>query len=167
MIHIKTPEEIEIMRAGGKILARVLRTVADEAKEGVNLLELDQRIESLIRASGGTPSFKGYRRYPAASCLSVNDEVVHGLPRDYALKQGDLLSIDIGVYYEWFHTDAALTIGIGHISSKARDLLEVTRHSLELALHMGRPGVTLGDLGHAIEAFAKEHNMGVVRELVG
>src|SRR3989344_7587976 len=115
MISIKSPEEIEMMREGGGILARVLRSLKDRCVPGFNVKELDGLAEAMIREAGGTPSFKGYQGHPASICVSVNDEVVHGLPHDYVLKNGDVVSVDLGVHYKGLHTDSAITIGVGGI----------------------------------------------------
>lgn len=161
------------MRAGGRILACVLAELKSLAKSGVALAELDELAERLIREAGAKPSFKGYqpsgaaKPYPASVCLSLNDEIVHGLPDNKILKDGDLLKIDLGVFYKGFHTDSAITIPIGNVSQRAQELMSVTEQALELAIKMVRPGVCLGDIGAGIEVFVSEHGFSVVRSLVG
>ena len=173
MITIKTDVEIGIMREGGKILACVLVALKSLAKPGVALSKLDKLAEQLIREAGAKPSFKGYRPsgavkpYPASVCLSVNDEVVHGLPDERILKDGDLLKIDLGVFYKGLHTDSAVTIPTGNVSQEAKELISVTERALELAVKMVRPGVHLGDIGEVIQKFVASHNFSVVRDLVG
>src|SRR3989344_2999260 len=127
MISIKSQEDIEIMRAGGGILARVLWQLSQKCVEGFNVKELDGQAENIIREAGGEPSFKGYQGFPASICVSVNDEVVHGLPKNYVLMTGDVVSLDCGVRYKGFHTDSAVTVGVGEISSQAKKLISVTQ----------------------------------------
>jgi len=173
MIKIKTKEEIDTMRQGGKILAHVLVDLAARVKPGVKLAELDRLAEQLISEAGAKPSFKGYqpdfatRPYPASVCLSLNSEVVHGLPAERVLEEGDLLKIDLGVFYKGFHTDSAITVGVGKISKDAEKLIRVTEQSLHNALDLIKPGVSLGDIGYAIGSFVKEHNFSIIKELTG
>ena len=173
MIHIKTKEEIETMREGGKILASVLHKLASRVKPGLKLVELDELGEKLIKEAGATPSFKGYQAsgmsepYPVSICLSINDEIVHGLPKDRVLQEGQVLTIDAGVYFKGFHTDSAITIGVGEISKENQKLIDVTRESLNIAINMVKPGIRLGDIGHGIEKFIKENKFSVIDGLVG
>jgi methionyl aminopeptidase len=173
MIHIKTTEEIETMREGGKILASVLHELVSKVKPGLKLAELDELGEKLIKEAGATPSFKGYQAsgmaepYPNGICLSINDEIVHGLPKDRILQEGQVLTIDAGVYFKGFHTDSAITVGIGEISKENQKLIDVTRESLNIAINMVKPGVRLGDIGHAIEKCVKENKFSVIDGLVG
>jgi methionyl aminopeptidase len=173
VIRIKSEKEIEAMRAGGKILARVLREVSAAALPGVLLTELDDLAGKLIDEAGAEPSFRGYRPsgesepYPGNICLSVNDEVVHGIPRSIALKESDLLNIDVGVHYRGFHTDSAVTVGIGKVSPTAHKLIKVTREALKRAILLVKPGTTLGDVGHSIEEHVTQNNFSVVENLVG
>lgn len=173
MIKIKTKEEIETMRQGGKILAHVLSDLKSQVETGVKLAELDTLAEQLIEEAGAKPSFKDYqsnfatRPYPASVCLSLNSEVVHGLPAEKVLKEGDVLKIDLGVFYNGFHTDTAITVGVGNISGKAAELIRVTEQSLQKALAIIKPGLALGDIGYAIDSFVKEYGFSVIRELTG
>lgn len=167
MIHIKTTEEIALMREGGRILARTLRVLSDKCESGVRVEDLDVLAERTIREAGATPSFKGYQGYPSSVCVSLNDEVVHGLPRDHVLVEGDIVSLDVGVFYKGFHTDSAITLGVGALSKDAQKLLSVTKASLELGIALVKPGITTGDLGHEIHALISSQGLGVVRELVG
>ncbi len=167
MIHIKTETEIETMRAGGSILARVLRALAEMIEPGLRVEELDVVAEQMIGEAGGSPSFKGYHGYPSSVCVSVNDEVVHGLPKEHVLRDGDVVSLDVGVFYGGFHTDSAITVGVGALSKDAQKLLSVTKASLELGIAIAKPGMTTGDLGCEIYEFISSQDLGVVRELVG
>ena len=173
MNNIKTEQEIEIIKEGGIKLAAILEVLKKEAKSGMSTKELDVLAEKLIIESGGKPSFKGYKGsknsppYPATICVSVNDEVVHGIPTDYKLKDGDIVGLDIGMIYKNFYTDMAETIGVGEISEEDKKLLRVTKEALDLAISMTRPGIKTGDLGEALQKFIESHGFGVVRELVG
>lgn len=173
MTLLKTESEIEILRISGKILARLLKTLAQHAQEGVNLLELDKEARAIAKKEGAIPIFLGYQPdgadhpFPAAICTSLNDEVVHGTPRDYVLKKGDILKIDAGVSYEGLCTDAAVTVAIGATRPIARKLMASTRRALEEAIAVAYPGNRLGDIGYAIEKRAKKDGFYVLRELTG
>lgn len=155
------------MRAGGAHLARILRTLSEMVKPGVNLRELDSKAQVLIAEIGGMPSFKGYNGFPASICVSVNDEVVHGLPRDYVIKDGDVVAIDAGLFYQGFHTDSATTVIAGTHTKEGLELLSVTEAALKVGIAAVKPGMTTGDLGSVIGAYITEHKMGIVKELVG
>jgi methionyl aminopeptidase len=168
MITIKTPEEIKKMRKGGKILAKVVKEVAKAAKPGVSVVALDELAEKLISKAGGQPSFKGYEGYPAATCLSVNNEVVHTIPRpEKILHDGDIVGIDIGLVYEGMYTDMARTALVGKVTSRVKKLVEVTEKALRLGIKQIRAGATTGDYGHAVQHYAEKHGFSVVRSLVG
>jgi methionyl aminopeptidase len=167
MINIKSPREIEIMRRGGKITATTLSMLLKTAKAGMSLRELDRLAEKSIREMGGIPTFKGYNGFTATICASVNDEVVHGIPGDYVLKDGDLLSIDIGTTFEGYVSDSAASIGIGPVSPAAERLMRVTQECLMLGIAAMQKGNRLSDIGHAVQAHAEAHGYGVVRALVG
>jgi methionyl aminopeptidase len=167
MIHIKSAREIEIMRRGGKITARALATLLSTAKAGMTLRELDRLAERLIREQGGTPTFKGYNGFPASICTSVNDVVVHGIPDDYALKDGDLLSIDIGTTFEGYVSDSAASVPIGTVSEAAKRLMRVTQECLMLGIAAMQTGNRLSDIGYAVQRHAESNGYGVVRALVG
>ncbi|HEY1074102.1 MAG TPA: type I methionyl aminopeptidase [Patescibacteria group bacterium] len=167
-IRPKTSEELDIMRESGKRLNAVLKAVNDFITVGKSLQEIDAYAYDLIIKSGAKPSFLGYLDYPASTCLSVNDAVVHGIPDDYILKEGDLIGVDIGVCYEGYHTDAAFTKGIGAISKEAKKLLQVTQEALGIALEATIAGNTVGDIGSAVEAYVKSQGKyGIVRDLSG
>lgn len=167
MVAIKSAREIEAMRRSGKVTAKVLGDLMRAAKAGMTTAELDRMAEQGIRSLGGTPTFKGYHGYTCSICASVNDEVVHGIPGSRVLRDGDLLSIDIGTTLEGYVSDTAVTIGIGRISAEAERLLRVTQECLMLGIGQMVTGKRLGDIGHAVQAHAEANGYGVVRELVG
>jgi methionyl aminopeptidase len=174
-IILKTKEEIEIIREGGKILAYVLNATAKKVVPGISTLELDQYAESLIREKGGKPAFKNYKPYgaktpfPATLCVSINDEVVHGIPTNRILKEGDIIALDCGVNYKGYFTDMAITVGVGEISKEDKKLLEITREALMIGVKAAKIGKRVGDIGYAIESFVRKqkHNYGIVDILSG
>lgn len=174
MITIKTPEEIKILREGGKILASVLIMVGTRAKPGLATLELDEYAENLIKKAGGEPSFKNYKTprdkfpFPASLCVSINDEVVHGIPSgERILKEGDIVGLDLGLKYKGLYTDATITIGIGKITNEAKKLLDVTKITLGRAIKVVRENAFIGDLGFAIQSYVEKNGFNVVKKLVG
>jgi methionyl aminopeptidase len=167
MIKIKTEEEILIMAEGGKILSGILKELQKEVRPGIKTLELDNLTEKLISKAGGKPSFKGYNSFPSALCISVNDEVVHGVPSQRELKDGDIVSLDIGMKYKGYHSDMAVTLPVGEISKEAKKLLEVTKRALEIGISKAKAGRTFGDIGNAIQEYAESQGFGVVRDLCG
>lgn len=167
MINIKSPEEIKIMAEGGKILAKVLEEVRKKVRPGITTLELDRAAEALILKHRAKPAFKGYENFPYSLCTSVNDVIVHGFPSTYKLKEGDIISLDLGVLYKGYNTDTALTIGVGKISQDASKLLDITEKALEIVIKKVRPGVTTGDVGYAIQKYIENHGYGIVRDLCG
>lgn len=200
-VTIKTKEEIGFLREGGKRLAGILNQVVGAARIGVTTFALDALAENLILQSGGRPSFKGYRikgaphAYPGTLCISINEEVVHGIPRkDRVLREGDIVGLDIGMWYPAgatanselpttnqknkfpirnsqfgiaLATDMAVTIGIGKISSEAQRLIDVTKESLDIGIAQVKPGATVGDIGGEIEKFLKKNHLGIIRDLAG
>jgi methionyl aminopeptidase len=167
MNMIKTPEEIEIMRTSGRILAESLAELRKLAVAGVTTLELDSAAEELIIAKGGKPAFKGYEDFPYALCTSVNQNVVHGLPSEYVLQEGDVVKLDLGVKYQGFNTDSAITVIVGEGSPEAQELVRVTERSLILGIEQARAGKTAGHIGQAIQEYIERHGYGIVRELCG
>jgi methionyl aminopeptidase len=168
MIVLKSPREIELMREAGRIVALTLAVLAEKAKEGVSTAQLEEWAEEVIRKNKAIPSFKGYRGYPASICVSVNEEVVHGIPSPKRiLKEGDVVSIDVGAIYRGYHGDAAITIGIGRITEEAEKLIEVTKGALEAAISAAKAGNRLGDISWAIQSYAEKHGFNVVREYTG
>lgn len=167
MISIKSAREIETMRRSGKITAKVLGDLMRAAKPGMTTKQLDEMAENGIRSMGGIPTFMGYHGYPGSICASVNDEVVHGIPGGYTLKEGDLLSIDIGTTLDGYVSDSAVTIGIGEVGENAKRLMRVTQECLMLGIAQMQKGKRLGDIGNAVQQHAESNGYGVVRELVG
>jgi len=167
MITLKSPREIETMRRSGKITSKVLTDLMKAARPGMTTAQLDAMAEKGIRELGGIPTFKGYHGYTASICASVNDEVVHGIPGDRVLKDGDLLSIDIGTTFEGYVSDSAVTVPIGTISRNAQQLLDVTQECLMVGIAQMKRGNHIGDIGAAVQKHAESHGYGVVRELVG
>jgi methionyl aminopeptidase len=168
-ITIKTPAEIEKLRAGGKILHRILKQVAAAVRPGITKLELDELARKLIAAAGAKPSFEGFGTppYPAALCVSVNDVLVHGIPDEQEIKEGDLVGLDLGIWHQDLCTDHALTVGVGKISKQAKKLLKVTQKSLAIGLKQIKPGKTLGDFGQAVQQYVESQGFSVIRKLVG
>lgn len=167
-IYLKTPEEIAGMKRAGELSARVLREVGKRCVPGVSTLELDQFAEEFIRDNGGIPTFKGYGGFPGSLCASVNEEIVHGIPSSKKiLREGDIISIDIGATVDGWAGDNAWTFAVGKVSLEARHLLEATEQSLWAGIKAARPGNTLGDIGHAVQSVAEAEGFGVVREYVG
>jgi len=167
MINIYTEKEIVIMAEGGKILAEVIRKIAKYAKPGITTKELDKVAEDLIFSYGAKPAFKGFDNYPAVICASVNEEIVHSIPKDRILKEGDVLCLDLGIKYKGYCTDAAITLAIGKTSKKARKLIEITEKSLKIAVKQCRAGKHLGDISWAIQNYVEKKGFNVIRDLVG
>lgn len=174
MIIIKTPEEIEILREGGKRLATVLYKVGDMVKPGISTKDLDDYALKLIKEMGDEPAFLNYKPvgadspYPASICISVNNEVVHGIPKkDKILKEGDVVSLDLGLKHKNLFTDMAITVGVGEISPALKKLLEITEKSLQVGIEMAQEGNKIGDISHAIESFIRPHKYGIVEILAG
>lgn len=167
MSLIKSEEEVALIKEGADILSRVHGQIAQAIKPGVTTKQLDVLAEAFIRDCGGIPSFKGYGDFPAALCTSVNEYVVHGVPSSYVLKEGDIVSIDCGVYYKGFHSDAAFTYPVGIISDEVMHLLQVTKAALYLGIREAKRGLRIGDIGYAIQHHVQQHGYSVVRELVG
>lgn len=167
MITIKSAREIEVMRRSGKITSSVLATLMRSAKAGMTLREIDRLADKGIRDQGGVPTFKGYHGYPASICASLNEVVVHGIPGNQVLREGDLLSIDIGTTFEGYVSDTAATIGIGNVSAEAERLMRVTQECLMIGIAQMQKGNRLSDIGHAVQLHAERKGYGVVRALVG
>lgn len=167
-VTIKSSREIELMREAGRILAKTHEEMEKSLKPGMSTWDIDRIGEEVIRSYGCIPSFKNYNGYPAAVCVSVNDEVVHGIPnKRHLLREGDIVSLDAGVIYKGYHSDAARTHGIGVISPEAEKLIEVTRQCFFEGIKFAKPGNHLNDISTAIEKYAKGFGYGVVRDLVG
>lgn len=167
MIHYKTSEEVQKIKESADILAKAHGEVAKHIKVGVKTSHLDKIAEEFIRDNGGVPSFKGYNGFPASLCISVNEVVVHGFPSKYELKDGDIISVDCGVFHQGFHSDSAYTYPVGEVSTPVLDLLRATKDSLYLGIEKAIFGNRIGDIGHAIQKFVEAKGYTVVRELVG
>ncbi len=167
MISIKSEREIELLRIAGNIVHETREYLRPYIKEGITTKELDTLAEDFIRSRGATPSFKGLNDFPGTICASINQEVVHGIPSKRKLRNGDIISIDIGACYKGYHGDSAWTFAVGEVSPKKKFLMEHTKESLFKGLEQIKPGNRIGDISHAIETHAKKYNLGVVRELVG
>ena len=167
MISIKSDREIDLLAHAGEIVYKTHCYLKPFIKPGITTKELDKLAEDFIRSQGATPSFKGYEGFPATLCTSINQEVVHGIPGSTKLKQGDIISVDIGACYKGYHGDSAWTYAVGDISDDAKYIMEHTEKSLFVGLNEIKPGNHVGDIGYAIEKYAKDHNLGVVKELVG
>ncbi|MCD6178209.1 type I methionyl aminopeptidase [bacterium] len=167
MIHIKTKEEIQIMEEGAKILAQIMEELKRKVEPGITTKELDKVAQDLIFKFGAKPSFKGYNGFPATLCVSVNEEIVHGIPSERRLKEGDIVSLDLGLFYKGFHSDMAITLGVGKISPEASRLIRVTKDALRMAIRKVRPGNTIGDIGNTIQRYVESQGFNVVRDLCG
>lgn len=167
MITIKTPQEVEQMREAGQIVAEAFQLIRESVRPGVTTEELDALVEGHIRSRGGIPAFKGYRGFPGSICASVNEEVVHGIPGDRELSDGDLVKIDIGVKKGAFFGDSARTFGVGEVTEEARKLMEVCEASLSAGVAQLQPGARLRDVSAAIGDYATKRGYGVVEDFVG
>ena len=166
-IVIKSPQEIAQMRQAGRIVAEVLTKLMEAVKPGITTEELNGLVERELAKRGAIPSFMGYRGFPASICTSINEEVVHGIPGPRHLKEGDLLSVDVGAIYQGFQGDAAVTVGVGAIDESAQRLIEVTKGALGAGIAAARQGARLGDVSAAIQGYVESHGFSVVREYVG
>jgi len=168
VIVLKSPREIELIRAGGGILAEAIEMLRDLVKPGVSTKEIDLEVEELIRKRGARPAFKGYRGFPATVCVSINEEVVHGIPAAHRrLQEGDIVGLDLGCIVEGYYADAAVTLPVGEIASDAQRLLDVTGGSLGQGIAQARPGNRLGDISSTIQRHVEGHGFAVVRAFVG
>ena len=168
MIELKSAREIALMRAGGHILADVVDRLREAVKPGRSTLEIDEDVEAFIRSRGALPAFKGYRGFPATVCISINEEVVHGIPSAHRrIKEGDIVGLDLGCIVEGYYADCAFTLAIGDVPPKVQELLDVTRESLDVAIAECRAGRRLSDVSHAVQAHVERHGFAVVRAFVG
>jgi methionyl aminopeptidase len=167
MIYLKTEEEINLIKESGQVLGKAHAEVAQWIKPGITTKKLDTIAEDYIRSYGGIPSFKGFNNFPASLCMSVNEVVVHGIPGNYELKDGDIVSIDCGVKLNGFHSDSAYTYPVGEVSKEVMDLLTATKKSLYKGIEQAVDGLRIGDIGFAVQHYCEERGYTVVRELVG
>jgi methionyl aminopeptidase len=168
VIELKSAREIGLMRAGGHILADVVDHLRETVKPGLSTLEIDEDVEAFIRSRGALPAFKGYRGFPATVCISINEEVVHGIPSAHRrIKEGDIVGLDLGCIVEGYYADCAFTLAIGDVPPKVQQLLDITRESLDAAIAECRAGRRLSDVSHAVQAHVERHGFSVVRAFVG
>lgn len=167
MIYLKTEEEINLIKVSAQLLGKAHAEVATWVKPGVTTGKLDAVAEEYIRDNGGIPSFKGFNKFPASLCISVNEVVVHGIPGGYALKEGDIVSIDCGVKLNGYHSDSAYTYPVGEVSKEVMNLLTATKKSLYKGIEQAVDGFRIGDIGHAVQSYVEDRGYTVVRELVG
>ncbi|MEQ8244731.1 type I methionyl aminopeptidase [Fulvivirga sp.] len=167
MIHYKSREQVELIKESAQILGKAHGEVAKRVKPGVKTQELDRIAEEFIRDNGGIPSFKNFNGFPASLCISLNENVVHGFPSDYELKEGDIISVDCGVLYKNYHSDSAYTYPVGKVDEEVMSLLKVTKESLYKGIEKAVYGNRIGDLANAIQSHVEQYGYSVVRELVG
>ncbi|MCC7442002.1 MAG: type I methionyl aminopeptidase [Bdellovibrionales bacterium] len=167
MVHRKSPREIENMRKAGRVVSKILDELGDIVRPGVSTLELDQHAERRCRDFGVIPAFKGYNGFPGSLCVSVNEEVVHGIPSRRTLKEGDIVGLDFGVIYDGWYGDAARTFAVGKVADEVSQLLRVTQEGLLRGIAQCRPGNRLFDIGHAVQNYIEGFGYSVVREFVG
>jgi methionyl aminopeptidase len=168
VIVLKSAREIELMRRGGHILGELMDHLRGSVKAGMSTLEIDEDVEAFIARHGALPAFKGYRGFPACVCVSINEEIVHGIPSAHRrLKEGDIVGLDLGCIVEGYYADCAFTMAIGDVPPAVQRLLEVTRQSLELAIEQCQPGRRLSDVSHAVQQHVEANGFGVVRAFVG
>ena len=167
MIILKTPDEIEIMARASRLVAETLAMLRREVRAGITTEDLDRLAEQFIRARGGTPAFKGYRNYPKTLCASINDQVVHGIPSKRALKEGDIIGLDLGAIVEGFYGDSAVTVAVGNVNPRVAELLRVTEESLYAGIAKAVVGNRLSDISHAVQRHAEAAGFSVVTDFVG
>lgn len=167
MVYLRDRQEIEAIRASARLVARTLQMLTEAVKPGMTTAELDRLAEEFIRTHGGRPAFKGYRGFPASICPAVNEEVVHGIPGERRLKDGDIIGLDVGVEMNGYFGDAAVTVPVGKVPDQAAELLRVTREALMAGVARAKAGNRVGDISHAIQTHVERHGYSVVRSLVG
>lgn len=167
MIPLKSEKDLEMLRLSGKILSRVMKGLKRQVKAGISTAELNRLAGELVREEDALPAFKGYKGFPANICTSVNEEIVHGIPSDRKLKEGDILSIDLGVNYRGYFSDAAVTVGIGRIRPELKRLIEVSRIALSEGIKQARPNNQIKDISSAIQGYVEKNGFSVVRQFVG
>ena len=167
MIYLKTDEEIELLRENNLLVSRTLAEVGRHIRAGITTRELDKIAESIIRDAGAEPAFLGYSGYPASSCISVNEVVVHGIPGERVVEEGDIVSVDLGTFMKGFVGDSAYTFAVGEVSAEARKLMEVTKEALRKGAAQAKAGNRVGDISAAVQEYAESFGFGVVRELEG
>lgn len=166
-ISIKTPEEIQIMARAGKILAKILDILKKEVRSGIQTKDLEIKAQNLLKQFQVEPAFLGYEGFPSVLCVSVNDVIVHGVPSDYQIKDGDIVSLDMGIKYQGYYADMAVTVGVGDIDPEAKRLIMVTKKALKRAIKKTRPGNTFGDIGNTIQRYVEKRGFYVIKDLCG
>jgi len=167
VIPIKSEKDLQMLKRSGRILSDVMRKVEKIVQPGITTLDIDRLSEELILKENALPAFKGYKGFPATACVSVNEEIVHGIPSPRVILEGDIVSIDLGVNFEGYFSDMAVTLPAGKVDENKKKLIEVTRKSLEIGVKQSRPGNYLSDISHSIQSFVEEHGFSVVRNFVG
>jgi len=167
MISIKTKKEIEIMAEGGKILAKIMKELEKKVRPGITTKELDRLAESLILKSGGKCSFKGYEDFPTCLCTSINEEIVHTVPSNRMIIEGDIISLDLGLFYKEYHTDMAVTLAVGKVNPEVLRLVRITKKALKRGIKKIKPGNKIGDISNTIQRYVESQGFNIVRELCG
>ena len=168
MIQLKNPSQIELMREAGRITGEALMLAGEKIKPGMTTLELDKLIRGHIEKSGAKPSFLGYGGFPGSACISINEEVIHGIPSSSrVIKDGDIVKVDVGAFYKGFHGDSANTFAVGDVSDEAKKLIRVTKEAFFKGIEFAKPGMRIGDIGSAVQKHAEENGFSVVRKYVG
>jgi len=167
VIIYKTEEEIKCMKESNYIVAKILRELKKMIRPGIKTIELEKYADKRIEEMGAKPAFKGYRGFPYSLCVSVNEEIVHGIPSERRLKEGDIVSLDLGVYYKGYYGDAAITVGVGEVPPESKRLMEVGEKALEIGINMVKEGNRISDISNAIQKFVEENGFSVIRDFVG
>lgn len=168
MIRLKNPSQIQMMREAGRITGEALLLAGEKLKPGMTTLELDRIIRTYIEKCGAKPSFLGYGGFPGSACISINEEVIHGIPSaDRVISDGDIVKVDVGAFYKGFHGDSANTFAVGNVSEEAKKLIEVTKESFYKGVEFAKPGMRIGDIGSAVQTHAEDNGFSVVRKYVG
>jgi len=167
MIPLKSDKDLQGLRASGKILARIMQKLREAVKAGVSTAELDQLARELMDQDGASPAFKGYKGYPANICTSINEEIVHGIPSERQLREGDILSLDAGINYQGYFSDAAITVPVGRVDGRVKKLIDVTKEALSEGIKRARSDNHVSDISYAIQSYAERYGFSVVRDFVG
>ncbi len=167
MISVKNKDQIALMKEAGRITGEALYLAGESIKSGMTTKQLDTIIRHHIEKCGAKPSFLGYGGFPGSACISINDEIIHGIPSSRVIEDGDIVKVDVGAFYKGFHGDSANTFAVGNVSSEAKKLIEVTKESFWKGIEQARPGNRVGDIGYAIQSYVEENGFSVVRKYVG
>jgi len=167
MISVKNPDQIKLMREAGRITGEALALAGEKLHAGMTTKQLDTIIRQHIESRGAKPSFLGYGGFPGSACISINDQVIHGIPGSRVIEDGDIVKVDVGAFYRGYHGDSANTFTVGNVSPEAKKLIEVTKESFWRGIAQAKPGNRIGDIGHAVQAYVEENGFSVVRRYVG